>query len=376
MNVCLIAPYAYRLFHPNDERILPFGGAEVQQYQLGRELAKDATCAVSFCVGDFFPGQPTLETYEESGRKVTIYKTIAVTHRSPILEGLADFWKLYRAMKKANADIYLIRGGGSLAGKVSFLAQRVLHKKFIYSSAHDRESSGDFFRTHALPVSWLFRYAVRNANTIICQHEGQRLAFSQTLNRQAVVLRTMYHIGKPEQLNMEKREYILWVSRLHEWKQPELFVELARYFPEQRFVLITSAETASFRKTIGTIPNLTIQKHVPFDMMDTYFSRAKLFINTSRQEGFPNTFVQAAKNGTPIASLQVDPDDMLTTYHMGTCAHGDFARLITDMREMLQDVKLWKTMAKNAYEYAAAHHDVQTIVPAYKEVFQSLLASP
>ena len=50
----------------------------------------------------------------------------------------------------------------------------------------------------------------------------------------------------------------------------------------------------SVKARASTIPNLRLHENVRWENMGEYFAKAKLFVNTSTHEGFPNTFVEAA----------------------------------------------------------------------------------
>ena len=58
VSICFVSPKAYPLFNPDCEG--GFGGAEVDLFSLGGELAKDPHYAVSFITADY--GQPDEET--------------------------------------------------------------------------------------------------------------------------------------------------------------------------------------------------------------------------------------------------------------------------------------------------------------------------
>ena len=48
----------------------------------------------------------------------------------------------------------------------------------------------------------------------------------------------------------------------------------------------------------------------------------RVFVNSST-EGFANAFVRAARAGTPVLSLEVNPDGILQGSDFGACADGD-----------------------------------------------------
>ncbi|MEX1997129.1 MAG: glycosyltransferase family 4 protein [Candidatus Andersenbacteria bacterium] len=374
-NVCIVSLYAYRLFHPDDIHAQSFSGSEIQQYYLGTGLAQHTSMAVSFLVGDFYNEQPSQEEILIGECRVLIYKTVKCGRRNIFIDGLADFWKLWRAMKKTSADVYIVRGGGSFAGKVALVAKGLLGRAFIYSSAHDRDSDGSFFASHPWYINWLFSYALRTADAVVCQHKGQRLAFQKNMGIKAMPINTMYPVEPPHAGTAPGREYLLWVGRLVPSKQPEILIRLAEHFPHQKFMLVTNSDPLALQDSLAEHSNITVRSQVPFAEIDGYFQKALLFVNTSLQEGFPNTYVQAAKWGVPIAALQVNPDNILHTYAFGKAAGGDFLRLTADIGEILSRGELRSTMSERAYQYAREHHNLPAVIKKYQALLQSLIAA-
>src|SRR5262249_3829872 len=160
---------------------------------------------------------------------------------------------------------------------------------------------------------------------------------------------------------------ILWVARCEDWKDPDKYLELALAFPNAKFVMVMpeSNDKQFYEQIVSQarkIPNLELIDFVPFNKIDDYFARATIFVNTSKTEGFPNTFIQAAKTKTPIVSLTVDPDGMLEKNHMGTCAHGDFGKFKSNLEMLTNDDKLRIQLGENGYSYVKEHHDLNKIV--------------
>ena len=71
-------------------------------------------------------------------------------------------------------------------------------------------------------------------------------------------------------------------------------------------------------KIIKFMNNIQIQKKI---------SEAKILINTSLFEGFPNTFLEAGLQKTPIISLHSNPDNILNKLQAGYCVNGSFKNL-------------------------------------------------
>lgn len=372
MKIGLIAPFAYALFYPDDHTASFFGGAEVQQYQLAYALARDTDCTVHCIIGS--PHRAWAISKKNEGG-VMAHAVFKLGHRIACIDTILDFLRLYWVFFRIRPDVVVVRGGGVLAGKAAFITRVLLGKKFIFSSMHDRESNNTYWQNMSAYRRVFFAYAMRHADLIICQHKGQQKAFQEYFKRDAVVMPTMYPICPESEIApREAREYVLWVGRLAEWKQPELFIDLARAHPDERFVFVAHGDASRLAAFSWGLANITIFGSVPFGNIDRYFRYAKIFVNTSRAEGFPNTFVQAAKNGTPIISLAVNPDGMLPKYSIGRCAEGDIQRLDKELSLFLHNDAVWQEASRNGYRYAAEHHNIISIIHTYKKMFLSLCA--
>ena len=113
---------------------------------------------------------------------------------------------------------------------------------------------------------------------------------------------------------------------------------------------------------------------MPFDRINDYFQRAKVLVNTSDSEGFPNTFIQACNCGAAILSFNVNPDGFLDTYKCGLCCNGDAARLTDNMRFLL-DGDRYVEFGANARNYSEKYHDITKIAGQYKSMFSRLVKS-
>jgi len=158
-------------------------------------------------------------------------------------------------------------------------------------------------------------------------------------------------------------------------KQPELFIDLAKKLPQEKFTMIcppAESNLSYFKKVrveAQKVKNLTFIKQVPFKKIDSYFKQAKVFISTSLTEGFPNTFIQAGKNMTPIISFKVNPDKIIINYQLGFCAMGKKDLLSASLKKILTNQKLWLKFSINAYQYVLNHHNLKKTVKSYKEIF-------
>jgi glycosyltransferase involved in cell wall biosynthesis len=173
-----------------------------------------------------------------------------------------------------------------------------------------------------------------------------------------------------------KRDTVLWVGRSTHLKRPELFIKLAESTPNEMFAMVCQEATddenyAALMAQAKEVENLQFIERVPFSEIDSYFQRAKVFVNTSDSEGFPNTFVQACNCATPILSLKVDPDGFITKHNCGIGCNGNWQRMLDSLKVMLAE-KHYVKLGENARKYAEAHHDITKIVEIYKTMFAEL----
>ena len=355
IRVCFIAPKAYPLFNPTVKTV--FGGAEVDLYFLATELAKDENFVVSFITADY--GQKQAETI----KNVKVIKSLSFRENP-----LAGAIKVWRAMQTADSRIYFQEA----ASWGTFLAALFckLHKAmFVYRSASQRECDGTYLRQHCF-AGKAFRWSLRGAAQVVVQNETDQEGLERTTGVHSIVIPNAHHLPV---LSDRNRDTVLWVGRSVAVKRPELFIDLAEKMPDERFTMICQRATGDDRyeelvERAGRVKNLEFIKRVGFDQVESYFQRAKVFVNTSESEGFPNTFIQACKCAAPILSLNVNPDNFLSRYKCGTCTDDNWDEFVQQLKTMLESGKLAE-YGKNARKYAEQKHDIKSIMDKYKELF-------
>jgi glycosyltransferase involved in cell wall biosynthesis len=209
-------------------------------------------------------------------------------------------------------------------------------------------------------VKWFYLWGLGRADLVLARSDMQQEALRVVHGIVAPVLANGFPL--PARRPGVPREHVLWVGRAQELKRPHLFLDLAERFPDERFVMVMSVGdpglAGEIRRRALAITNLTLKDGVQLAAIGAYFERAKALVNTSSIEGFPNTFVQAAMAGTPILSLDVDPDGFLGKEGLGRCASGDFGRLAADLGEVLSEPATWSTLSDAAWRHANANHDI------------------
>lgn len=356
IRVCFVSPKAYALFNPQAKGV--FGGAEVDSYTLATELAQDKSFVTSTITADYKQKQ------SEIVNGVRIIKSLDFRRNS--LSGAMKIWK---AMRLADAQIYF-QETASWGTFLVTLFCKLNKKALIYRTASQRETDGTYIKEHPL-AGKAFLWSLRQADHVIVQNETDKLHLEQIAGIEPLVIANAHHLPV---LSEQKRDIILWVGRSAKIKRPDLFIDLAEKMPAEHFTMICQQATGDkyYEDLIAEakqVKNLEFIQRVDFCGIDKYFQRTKVFINTSDSEGFPNTFVQACKNGAPILSLTVDPDSFIERYECGINCHGDQDKLIRELKAILTPEKR-KEYGQNARRYAESKHNVKTIIETYKQLFR------
>ena len=366
-NICFIALTAYPLLAGKPSQSII--GPDVHTVLLGRALA-----------GHGF--KVTFITYDEGGLPVEDADGIEVikTYRRedvPRLNRILKVIRIWRAVKKARAGIYIHAGGA--AGVLSPLC-RLLRKRFVYEIASDalvdkalisrqvRGFSRSMFGIDALG-NWL---DIKLADEIVVQSEFQKRMLKKNFGKDSTVIRMPFPLtqrGVPEK---SEPPVVLWVGTMAEVKQPELLVKLAEAIPEAKFQMVggPSANRELYDRigaSASTISNLELAGFVPFDKVNDYFSRASILVNTSMFEGFPYAFIQAWMHYTPVVSLNSDPDEIICQHRLGFHSR-TFPQFIQDVKRLVEDMPLRREMGENGRRYVEKNHDIDRIVGQYIEV--------
>ncbi len=379
VKLCFISPLGYGLYRP--EAAVPFGGAELQCFLLSQELARDPSLDV--VVLTTVESEPGAEAFGA----LTLVKRRArhrlASHRVlrplTLVRGvwgyLSSFWGMYRLLRSIDADVYLHAGAGVEVGAYGLIC-RLLRRRFIYLVASSADVEEPYGRVTGT-LRRLYPAGLRLADAIVCRTHDQQTGVRRRYGRGSTLIRTGHPTGT---VANRPRTTILWVGRMHPLKQPEKFLDLAERLPGESCVMVAMRDTRHedlwerIQQRASALPNVTLRHNVARRETDGLFAEAKLFVNTSTYEGFPNTFVEAAMHGMPIVSLIVNPDRVLTDKGIGRCAEGSFEQLVTDARALSTTDATWSDCARRARAYATQHHDIRRSARELKLLVTSLVS--
>lgn len=220
----------------------------------------------------------------------------------------------------------------------------------------------------------IYEYGVRHVDSVVVQNPAQQVFIKERFGRDAVLVPNCYEAEPPSGRPVETD--VLWVSTIREIKRPELFLELARALPAHRFTMIGGpgdGEEALFdavRIRASRIPNLRFTGFLPYGEAAHHFDGARLFVNTSESEGFPNTFLQAWARTMPTVSF-IDCGALLGGEPGGRVV-GSLEAMTGEVARLLENGAERTRLGEAGREYVAAHHSTERVLDLYEQLFRRL----
>ena len=223
----------------------------------------------------------------------------------------------------------------------------------------------------------LIHNGMKNTTFVLTQTEHQNQRLQENLGKSGEIMPSYYHTVA-EQDECHKRNRVLWLANLSRGKQPELFFDLAERcarLGNWEFVLAGGTSDAGYEATLRrraeSIPNLRMMGPIPFDETHGIFADCKLFVNTSKPEadGVPNVFIQSWLAGTPVLSLNHDPNGWISKKSVGVCANGDSLLFLSECISLLADPQRLQQLGKNAKVFALKSFANQATIDRYIGIF-------
>lgn len=388
IKICFVLPYCYALFNTNTN--YNFGGSEVRASLFGKELAKIKEFEVSFAVFDH--GQARIEKYGNVsiyadkffGRQYNDEKKVK---RLPIISRLLKLIKKVKSLLprkhikigshsiplkrfntylKIDADVYCTFGVSNHSAYLTSFCNYYKKKHLLFlGSGSDLDEAYKTLSNGRNVYGSLYdlcHFTLLKSHLVITQNKEQQALFEKRFDRNSVLIKNPIDLKStiPRNSNPFLFRRVLWIGKSDIIKQPELLLELAKVNKKLDFVMIMNKSNKKIHdKVLANLPgNVKVVEFVKFEEVESYFAESSLFINTSKFEGFANTFLQACKYGLPIFSLNSNPDDFITEYKCGFWSNGDLNSLSISLEKLFNDKELYQEYRNNAFRYVQKNHDI------------------
>ena len=373
-SITFISPFAYPLL--SKDCAGSTGGAERQFFLFGRELSKRGWRV------SFITARPNYGSVS-SDHGFSVYHADFSYLGGSNIRILPCWVSLWRAMKKANSNYYVLKVPGHLLAPMSIFC-RLYSRRLVFWAQMTFDANPEERTLNNIAGS-LQDWGVRRADIVISQSSDQRSGFKKNYNIKSIVVPSICEkLSFPNSVEskintVDNKSDLLWVGNSLKKKRQEVVFELAKLLPHRTFAIAMNKSDdvrfAEAAKEAEKLSNVNFLGAVPPVEMESWFQKAKLFLNTSIREGFPNTFLQAWMNGVPVVSLDIDPDKIIEKNRLGyvvnregnIAGHSDFENLAQEtvdyVEKLLNDADIKQEMGKRAVLYVNQNHSPSLVIP-------------
>jgi glycosyltransferase involved in cell wall biosynthesis len=290
------------------------------------------------------------------------------------VSSIFDIKKAYFFLKKIKPHVIYQRGDSPLI-YAALIFVRKFDCKLIWHVSSDSNLNKKikkfrFWNFKTILNQKFFDWGKKGANLTIVQTVFQsKLVRGINKKTEIKIIRNYHPLPKKWKVNQKKNQ-IVWVGNFKKLKQPEIFIDLAKEALENkinvRFFMIGSPALKltkyqnELEQKIKKTGNLLWLGKQPIEVVNEYIEDSKILVNTSKWEGFPNTYIQAWMRETPTITLSCDPDNIIKNYQLGLHSK-DFKKMIEDIRDLLENEEKRKFLGENSKKFAYQFHSLKNL---------------
>ncbi len=345
------------------------GGESVQQTLLARALARRGH-DVSMVVADY--GQ--IDGLECEG--IRVYKAYHMQAGMPVLRFVHPRWTgLWAALRRADADIYYTSCAGMQVGLMALYCH-FHNKRFVFRCASDTDCDKSRLLVKYARDRWLYSWGLRRADAVLVQSAVQEDILRRSFGLPGRIAGML--VENP--LTTPQRDIdVLWVGNIRGLKRPDRLLELAAKLPHVNFHMVggplrgDAALYEQIKTAANSMTNVTFHGPLSYWDANDMYGRAKLLVNTSDIEGFPNSYLQAWIRGVPVVTL-IDPDRVIERERLGAAARAP-EELAGIIGGLLADPAAWQVTSDGCRRFMAHEFGEDKILSPYLDTFDKALHS-
>ena len=272
----------------------------------------------------------------------------------------------------------------------TYMAMRTMPQRKHIITFRDTRDAGDWKIEFSLPTmnparvvanwlyedNWLVKQSVRRAHGWFCAAKMliPKARAKYRLPADPVFLPTPVAI--PENVEKSQTPTVCFFSRWDKRKRPEIFFELAKSFPNVRFLAAGKSHNKTWdrqlRETYGRVPNLEFLGFIDQfrgDEFSRILGQSWILINTSAREGLPNAFIEAAAHGCAILSA-VDPDSFASQFGQ-VVRDDDYSSAL----ETLLEQDSWRERGGLARDYVREIFNIDNAIDRHLAIYEQLIGN-
>ncbi|QPD03611.1 MAG: hypothetical protein Nkreftii_001385 [Candidatus Nitrospira kreftii] len=230
----------------------------------------------------------------------------------------------YRFLKSEKPDWCFWQCADPLWGPAAEIA-RWLGVRTAFSTMHDGNVQLRKTLARRKHLRLLYAWGLQRSDVIFVQHYGQRDCLPSRWQRKAYLLPGISPVPDTVTPHSERNGTVVWMAVIRPAKRPDLLIEIASQLPRIRFIvggapslnLWDPGKIEHILTRLRSLPNVDYRGHVAPQQALKIIAEGSLFLSTSDGEGFPSVFLESWGAGTPVVSIQIDPDHKIRDCGLG-----------------------------------------------------------
>lgn len=263
-------------------------------------------------------------------------------------------------------DVFICKSPSLTLGIMAIICF-LLRVKLVFMVTNDNIADNRYIKKQNRVNQVLNSFGLQLTHAIFCQNQYQYGFFKNRYPKKIVFKITNPYYndsGFNILASSSKREYIAWLGIFQYQKNLHALLRIVHKNPNLSFHIAGNEGPRIDKKTKIAIKNLKECNNVKLvgylkrKQISQFLSKAYVLLNTSRYEGFSNTFLEAFSVGTPVVSLGVNPDNILTKYNLGYVTNEN--EVGEKINTLINDCR-FNELDKRIIEYSKNYHDYKKL---------------
>ncbi len=290
-----------------------------------------------------------------------------------------------KLFKKCNADIY----HSEEPSFGTYLALKEMSHKIHLVTSRDPRFLSDWLREFKDPSynkfqvlanyfyedSFFVKKSVRKANRVFCAAKflNGKVSKKYSLKNEVGFLPTPIEVPQKE---IVKSEFptVCYLARWDKRKRPDLFFQLAKSFPEVKFIAVGKGRNINYdrylRKKYSNLKNLTMTGFInqfETNEISEILETSWILVNTATREGLPNAFLEALAHKCAILS-SLNPENVTERFGYYV-KNNNFKEGLTK----LLDNDNWRMKGEQGQNYVKENYELNISIEHHIKTYENLL---
>jgi glycosyltransferase involved in cell wall biosynthesis len=367
MKFCFISP-GYRSLQVLNGDSSQSGGAEAQVAHLSTMFVRLGH-EVELIYGE-----------GKDGSAISVINGVTCIDACPAWKKPRSLLAFLVALKRLEADIIYARLPDDFLWIAGVFSRFHPYSRFIYAIANDAHCNP--WHTYNYKPwfhNTLYALGLRTADTILLQHPEQAQLIRPYVKNNLVLVPNLVRSIAAEARHLDDTDIdAVWIAQIRPQKQLPIFLDVVEQLPTMRFAVVggfdvslQSDEQDQLKKRLHALRNLQFFGPQPASRVFELLARSKVLVNTSSNEGFPNTMLEAWSIGVPVVSLTIDPSSVIQRENIGYIS-GTPAGMVQDITNLVQMYSLNQEMGSRGLAYVRKMHSAEAVCQAFEQIIPSV----